>query len=192
MKTGIELIAEERARQISSEGWSAEHDDSHQEGEMAGGAVAYARFAHLQVKGHEMVPGSSGWDAAFRHWPWSSDWWKPAAQPIRNLVKAGALIAAEIDRLQRESGVQPPEPPAPEYVRPAGAGDMTSFLICFHDDRANIYREGLPLGVLQGGVFVPHRHKLPNGSERPVTIDPDLVGAVQRVVTAMAAQPPAN
>lgn len=34
-------------------------------------------------------------------WPWDASWWKPSADPIRNLVKAGALIAAEIDRLQR-------------------------------------------------------------------------------------------
>lgn len=35
-------------------------------------------------------------------WPWHSSWWKPSDDPIRNLVKAGALIAAEIDRLQRQ------------------------------------------------------------------------------------------
>jgi hypothetical protein len=33
-------------------------------------------------------------------WPWNDDDWKPSPDPIRNLVKAGALIAAEIDRLQ--------------------------------------------------------------------------------------------
>ena len=34
-------------------------------------------------------------------WPWDHEWWKPSDDPVRNLVKAGALIAAEIDRLQR-------------------------------------------------------------------------------------------
>jgi hypothetical protein len=34
-------------------------------------------------------------------WPWDYDWWKPSDDPIRNLTKAGALIAAEIDRLNR-------------------------------------------------------------------------------------------
>jgi len=38
-------------------------------------------------------------------WPFSSEWWKPAQDPIRNLVKAGALIAAEIDHLQRNRSV---------------------------------------------------------------------------------------
>ena len=39
-------------------------------------------------------------------WPWSDKWWKPKDK-IRDLVRAGALIAAEIDRLQRlkEGGV---------------------------------------------------------------------------------------
>lgn len=34
-------------------------------------------------------------------WPFDASWWKPSNDPIRNLIKAGALIAAEIDRLQR-------------------------------------------------------------------------------------------
>lgn len=33
-------------------------------------------------------------------WPWDAKWWKPSDDPIKNLVKSGALIAAEIDRLQ--------------------------------------------------------------------------------------------
>lgn len=42
-----------------------------------------------------------GWDEAPDEWPWDVSWWKPSADPERNLVKAGALIAAEIDRLHR-------------------------------------------------------------------------------------------
>jgi hypothetical protein len=37
------------------------------------------------------------------YWPWDQEWWKPSDDPIRNLAKAGALIAAEIDRLQRKA-----------------------------------------------------------------------------------------
>jgi hypothetical protein len=37
-----------------------------------------------------------------RYWPWDREWWKPTPNNrIRELAKAGALIAAEIDRLQR-------------------------------------------------------------------------------------------
>ena len=35
------------------------------------------------------------------HWPWDDEWWNPSPDPITNLVKAGALIAAEIDRQER-------------------------------------------------------------------------------------------
>lgn len=38
-------------------------------------------------------------------WPWDADAWKPTQDPIRQLVKAGALIAAEIDRRQRAGEV---------------------------------------------------------------------------------------
>ena len=39
-----------------------------------------------------------------RRWPWDDEWWKPTPDDrIRELVKAGALIAAEIDRLLRDT-----------------------------------------------------------------------------------------
>lgn len=95
MKTGTELIAEERTRQISGEGWSAEHDDSHKRGELARAGVAYAI--------HALIGGTQPVNA----WPWELKWWKPSDEPVRNLVKAGALIAAEIDRLQRKASAEP-------------------------------------------------------------------------------------
>ncbi len=93
---GAELIAAERARQISKEGWSSEHDDEHTEGEMIAASIAYAVASHDQVIGETLPDGPP------KTWPWESVWWKRDADPIRNLVKAGALIAAEIDRLQRK------------------------------------------------------------------------------------------
>jgi hypothetical protein len=47
------------------------------------------------------LPSEAFTAGAGRLWPWDPSWWKPSPDPIRNLVKAGALIAAEIDRLQR-------------------------------------------------------------------------------------------
>lgn len=41
-KTGIELIADERARQISQEGWTTEHDDQYRHGELAAAGAVYA------------------------------------------------------------------------------------------------------------------------------------------------------
>ncbi len=103
--TGVELIAEERSRQILEEGWSFLHDARHRGGELSKAAQGYLNAmeaVQVVTLSHEpdryvmrprrSPPGS---------WPWSKEWWKPSDDPIRNLVKAGALIAAEIDRLQR-------------------------------------------------------------------------------------------
>lgn len=92
--TGIEMIALERQRQIEEEEWTAEHDDSHIDGEMARAAACYA---------YPILPGPHDLPIG---WPpeWDAGWWKPSADPIRNLQKAGALIAAEIDRHLRAKG----------------------------------------------------------------------------------------
>jgi hypothetical protein len=90
---GAELIAAERQRQVAMEGWTDEHDDSHPSAELSRAALCYTDEAARQVTDYRVGPRPS--------WPWDIRWWKPADDPIRNLVKAGALIAAEIDRLQR-------------------------------------------------------------------------------------------
>lgn len=82
----IDEIAAERERQIDKEGWSKEHDDVHSDGELARAAACYALFA---FRGH---PGYM--------WTWDWKWWKPT-NPRRNLVKAAALVVAEIERLDR-------------------------------------------------------------------------------------------
>jgi hypothetical protein len=90
--TGIERIAAERERQVSVEGWTPEHDDEHINGEMRDAAIAYT-----QVCDDRAGECAGDWFP----WQWDREWWKPSDNPIRNLEKAGALIAAEIDRLQR-------------------------------------------------------------------------------------------
>lgn len=92
---GSRLIAIERARQVRDEGWTPDHDDEHSGCQMIDAASSYAWAAGKQVLKEEFAQPFT--------WPWESSWWKPAADPIRNLTKAGALIAAEIDRLQRRS-----------------------------------------------------------------------------------------
>lgn len=100
--TGVELIAAERQRQITIEGWTPEHDDEHDAGELSLAARAYASFASSQIRNPDhynlrgvLAPGG---------WPWDQSWWKPSPDPIRNLEKAGALIVAEIDRVKRKQG----------------------------------------------------------------------------------------
>lgn len=86
----------ERVRQITVEGWTPEHDDYHYNGEMARAASCYAWIA-AQNNTVRMT-----FDAPLPTWPhnWASDWWKPTDRR-RDLVKAGALILAEIERLDR-------------------------------------------------------------------------------------------
>lgn len=90
--TGAELIADERTRQIVDEGWSFEHDAEHTEEELIDAAHCY-----INAKRYREVYFQE--DAVPLRWPWDEDWWKPTPEDrIRELVKAGALIAAEIDR----------------------------------------------------------------------------------------------
>lgn len=98
---GALLILQERRRQALEEGWSAAHDDKHKRFQLTKAAVSYA----------EAVANPDEWaaerglkPAPYHDWPWAKKWWKPSEDPIRNLVKAGALIAAEIDRLKRKEG----------------------------------------------------------------------------------------
>ncbi len=82
----------ERTRQMAVEGFTPEHDDVHVDGEIAEAAICYTMTG--MGKDHASVCG--GW------WPdeWSTRWWKPT-DPRSDLVKAGALILAEIERLDR-------------------------------------------------------------------------------------------
>ena len=107
-KAAADVLAE-RQRQISAEGWTPEHDDEHREGELSLAAAGYARAASDQieciVKGfddstnadHICPPGPTD--------PWPYGWEFRACTPRRALVKAGALILAEIERLDRAAGV---------------------------------------------------------------------------------------
>lgn len=82
-------VAKERARQINGEGCSAIHDDRWDAGELATAGGLYALDAR---NASSQVPTT---------WPWDEEWWKPTDDRRRNLVKAAALMIAEIDRLDR-------------------------------------------------------------------------------------------
>ena len=90
--TGAQLIAAERSRQIASEGYASDHDDQHTNGELVAAACALAQ--------HSFWQDGQGLDARILGWPWGDDTWKPK-DPFTDLVRAGALIAAEVDRLSR-------------------------------------------------------------------------------------------
>ena len=94
----IAEVAAERERQITQEGWTAEHDDLYTDGELALAAAAYAETSAV-------FPGGKPLDPSWPYpaiWPWDQTWWKPK-NPRRDLVRAAALIVAEIERLDRQS-----------------------------------------------------------------------------------------
>lgn len=103
MTTGVEQIQAERNRQLLDEHFDAVHDDEHTNGELIRAAENYALYASRQVSGYPDLDLGMPCDdhGSYYGWPWETSWWKPSDDPIRNLTKAGALIAAEIDRLQR-------------------------------------------------------------------------------------------
>lgn len=94
MKTGIDLITEERKRQIEEEFYDSNNDDMHTNGELAAAAATYA-LPQDEYQYNGLMRKSI-------FWPWKIMWFKPEPESrVRELQKAGALIAAEIDRLLR-------------------------------------------------------------------------------------------
>lgn len=90
---GAADVIAERERQKQAEGWTSEHDDrGHPNGELALAAACYV------LHGAE--------EAAPPAWPWSWTWWKPKNRR-RNLVRAAALLIAEIERLDRAALTRP-------------------------------------------------------------------------------------
>lgn len=95
-----DLIAERR-RQVREEGYHLERDDQYTSGQLAEAASVYAFWAapsgytpdaHLDYLNTKLPPC----------WPFGPEQWKPANQRLM-LIKAGALILAELDRLDRRT-----------------------------------------------------------------------------------------
>ncbi len=85
MMDAINEIAAERRRQMEAEGWSPDHDyHVHCHGELAKAAACYAAGGNLYKE----------------LWPFGTRWWKPKDRR-RDLIRAAALIVAEIERLDR-------------------------------------------------------------------------------------------
>jgi len=97
-------VMNERFRQWDEEGFGPDHDDQHIRGELGAAAACYA------------VPSRSRMEMLDRFWPatWGRNWFKPTGPHDDlgarrcDLVKAGALILAEIERIDRR--LAPEEP----------------------------------------------------------------------------------
>jgi hypothetical protein len=127
-------VITERARQVQDFGWTPNHDDQYSKGELAGAAACYAlkdtsypyrdfnpkpKYAAV-VEAREIAEKSMGTlrktlalmreqeEAVHgprppRWFPWDRSWWRPGSRR-RNLVKAAALLIAEIELLDRTDG----------------------------------------------------------------------------------------
>ena len=87
-------VLNERLRQIMGERFKREEDDRYKNGELSAAAACYARSAYQHISGSEAVLHPP------LLWPFGRPWWKPTTAR-RDLVKAAALILAEIERLDR-------------------------------------------------------------------------------------------
>ena len=96
---GVELIREERVRQYATKGFCAAHDDDHVDNELAFAGACYAMLDSVDTKEFDRL-----WR---KMWPFLVTEWSPDKSAINNLVKAGAFIAAEIDRLLRAEEEDP-------------------------------------------------------------------------------------
>ena len=100
---GTKLIEQYREEQISKHNWSVQHDiDVNNDGQLVLGAVAYLLGSNPITV---LTPSGPAVIVAEQLWPnnWSKRWLKLSDNRVKDLSKAGALIAAEIDRLLQTS-----------------------------------------------------------------------------------------
>jgi hypothetical protein len=139
---GVSLIAAERRRQVDREGWTPEHDDEHENGELLAAAVKY-------------IDAGADVDLEMRPpvWPFEPSSWKPSDDQVRCLTKAGALIAAEIDRLLRRDGPTSglPVVPAGRSEAPESTGTLNEGLLALVKEASEImtitYAGNFPAGI---------------------------------------------
>jgi hypothetical protein len=107
---GAALIVNERHRQIKEEGYDAKNDDKYDQGELAHAAIGYAR---PKVNANSPIP---------LHWFLPDKSWEPSDDEVWNLVRAGALIAAEIDRVLRKTVAKSPARTMQEVIKKEESG----------------------------------------------------------------------
>ena len=97
--TAVRDLLAERRRQVREEGHTLERDDQYTEGQLAQAASTYAFWADSRgARQDDHIDYLNSKPIAL--WPWPKEYWKPTS-PRLMLIKAGALILAEIERLDR-------------------------------------------------------------------------------------------
>jgi len=95
--SGIEAFATEQGN-LRQHGFTESHDDSHSNAEIGAGACCYAMANQLLAKHHTIDEVKT---LLLPCWPFEAESWKPSADPLVNLRRAGAMLASEYDRLTR-------------------------------------------------------------------------------------------
>lgn len=100
--SGVSLIEIERNRQIEQLGYDIKHDELYSKNELADAAICYACAPEIRDQDDE----ETGTSLNVVLWPWDEKYWKPTPNDRKKeLVKAGALIAAQIDRINYEESI---------------------------------------------------------------------------------------
>lgn len=107
---GAARISYERARQQIEEGYGAGHDDRQNgDGDLLRAAESYLAAGYKRSDTRKDGP------IQLASWPWESSHWNPSHDRVRNLEIAGALIAAEIDRILRARKQKGEKPEQPDF-----------------------------------------------------------------------------
>lgn len=104
-QAALDVLAE-RQRQMDVEGWTPAHDDCHYSNELVAAATCYSSHVVARAWLHPKHPEEYLEEPVPEGWPmnWDEEWWKPS-DPRRDLVKAAALLLAEIERIDRAAAV---------------------------------------------------------------------------------------
>lgn len=149
-RDGASRISAERARHVAEEGWIPKHDDAHARGELAAAAACYAVAAlgGGSIRDGEVTEVATFWGPEHdvyrgEAWPWDEEHDRrprpgcSIEERQRALEKAGALCAAEWDRLERIAKLRsdakhPWSGEEADAERPTGARDVP------HGEAANL------------------------------------------------------
>jgi hypothetical protein len=104
-QAALDVLAE-RQRQMDVEGWTPAHDDCHYSNELVAAAACYSSHVVAREWVYRDRPENYREEPVPDDWPvnWDDEWWKPT-NPRRDLVKAAALLLAEIERIDRAAAV---------------------------------------------------------------------------------------
>lgn len=143
-------VLAERARQVSAEGWTPDHDDEHREGAMASAAAVYCLCQEGPRKPGEPseLHSSRRWEFNILRAIWPSGWHFNPKDRRQNLVRAAALLLAEIERLDRAAGL-PADAPAEQWPRDLSEAEMDELATALNEhDAGSIGFHGLVDRVL--------------------------------------------